>query len=197
MTESIVSGNFTFRWMKLAGVIVVETKVYGDARGFFMETYKREDFVKGGITADFVQDNQSHSVKGVIRGLHFQKRFPQAKLIRVLSGRIFDVAVDLRPGSPTYGQWDGVVLSAENRRQVFIPRGFAHGFRVLSETADIAYKCDDVWHLEDEGGLRWNDPALGIAWPPVGGETVFDERSVILSEKDRKYSCFNENLQKN
>lgn len=181
----------------MAGVIVVETKVYGDARGFFMETYKREDFVKGGITADFVQDNQSHSVKGVIRGLHFQKRFPQAKLIRVLSGRIFDVAVDLRPESPTYGQWDGVVLSSDNRRQVFIPRGFAHGFRVLSETADIAYKCDDVWHPEDEGGFLWNDPALGIAWPPVGGETVFDERSVILSEKDRKYSCFNENLQKN
>ena len=144
MTESIVSGNFTFRRTKLAGVIVVEPKVYGDARGFFMETYKRDDFVKGGITTDFVQDNQSHSVKGVIRGLHFQKRFPQAKLIRVLAGRIFDVAVDLRPESPTYGQWDGVVLSAENRRQVFIPRGFAHGFRVLSEAADIAYKCDDV-----------------------------------------------------
>lgn len=190
MTESIVSGNFTFRRTKLAGVIVVETKVYGDARGFFMETYKRDDFVKGGITADFVQDNQSHSVKGVIRGLHFQKRFPQAKLIRVLSGRIFDVAVDLRPGSPTYGQWDGVVLSAENRRQVFIPRGFAHGFRVLSETADIAYKCDDVWHPEDEGGLRWNDPTLWIAWPPVDGETVFDARSVVLSEKDQRHEMW-------
>ena len=190
MTESIVSGNFMFRRTKLAGVIVVETKV------FFMETYKRDDFEKGGITADFVQDNQSHSVKGVIRGLHFQKRFPQAKLIRVLSGRIFDVAVDLRPGSPTYGQWDGVVLSAENRRQVFIPRGFALGFRVLSETADIAYKCDDVWHLEDEGGLRWNDPALGIAWPPVEGETVFDAGSVVLSGKDREYPCFDEILQK-
>ena len=187
MTENIVSGNFTFRRTKLVGVIVVETKVYGDARGFFMETYKREDFVKGGITADFVQDNQSHSVKGVIRGLHFQKRFPQAKLIRVLSGRIFDVAVDLRPGSPTYGQWDGVELSAENRRQVFIPRGFAHGFRVLSETADIAYQCDDVWHSEDEGGLLWNDPALGIVWPPAEGETAFDERSVVLSEKDLRY----------
>ena len=190
MTESIVSGNFTFRRTKLAGVIVVETKVYGDARGFFMETYKRDDFVKGGITADFVQDNQSHSVKGVIRGLHFQKRFPQAKLIRVLSGRIFDVAVDLRPGSPTYGQWDGVVLSAENRRQVFIPRGFAHGFRVLSETADIAYKCDDVWHPEDEGGLRWNDPTLWIAWPPVDGETVFDARSGVLSEKDQRHEMW-------
>ena len=114
----------------------------------------------------------------------------------MLSGRIFDVAVDLRPGSPTYGQWDGVVLSAENRRQVFIPRGFAHGFRVLSETADIAYKCDDVWHLEDEGGLRWNDPALGIAWPPVEGETVFDAGSVVLSGKDREYPCFDEILQK-
>lgn len=187
MTESIVSGNFTFRRTKLAGVIVVETKVYGDARGLFMETYKRDDFAKGGITAHFVQDNQSHSVKGVIRGLHFQKRFPQAKLIRVLTGRIFDVAVDLRPESPTYGQWDGVVLSAENRRQVFIPRGFAHGFRVLSEAADITYKCDDVWHPEDEGGLRWNDPALGIAWPATEGETVFEERSVVLSEKDRCY----------
>lgn len=187
MTESIVSGNFTFRRTKLAGVIVVEPKVYGDERGYFMETYKRCDFVKGGITADFVQDNQSHSVKGVIRGLHFQKRFPQAKLIRVLSGRIFDVAVDLRPESPTYGQWDGVVLSAENRRQVFIPRGFAHGFRVLSEVADIAYKCDDVWHPEDEGGLLWNDPALGIAWPAVEGETMFDVRSVVLSEKDQRH----------
>ena len=190
MTESIVSGNFTFRRTKLAGVIVVETKVYGDARGFFMETYKRDDFEKGGITADFVQDNQSHSVKGVIRGLHFQKRFPQAKLIRVLSGRIFDVAVDLRPGSPTYGQWDGVVLSAENRRQVFIPRGFAHGFRVLSEAADIAYKCDGVWHPEDEGGLLWNDPAFRIAWPAAEGETAFDERSVVLSEKDRCYKMW-------
>lgn len=187
MTESIVSGNFTFRRTKLAGVIVVEPKVYGDARGFFMETYKRDDFVKGGITALFVQDNQSHSVKGVIRGLHFQKRFPQAKLIRVLAGRIFDVAVDLRPESPTYGQWDGVVLSAENRRQVFIPRGFAHGFRVLSEVADIAYKCDDVWHPEDEGGLMWDDPALGIEWPAVEGETMFDVRSVVLSEKDQRH----------
>lgn len=186
-----MSGNFTFRRTKLEGVIVVEPKVYGDARGFFMETYKWDDFVKGGITAHFVQDNQSHSVKGVIRGLHFQKRFPQAKLIRVLAGRIFDVAVDLRPESPTYGQWDGVVLSAENRRQVFIPRGFAHGFRVLSKAADIAYKCDDVWHPEDEGGLLWNDPALGIAWTPVEGETVFDVGSVVLSEKDRCYKMLN------
>ena len=174
MTESIVSGNFTFRQTKLAGVIVVEPKVYGDARGLFMETYKRDDFVKG-----------------VIRGLHFQKRFPQAKLIRVLAGRIFDVAVDLRPESPTYGQWDGVVLSAENRRQVFIPRGFAHGFRVLSEAADIAYKCDDVWHPEDEGGLLWNDPALGIAWPPVEGETMFAAESVVLSKKDSLHPLMN------
>lgn len=128
MTESIVSGNFTFRRTKLAGVIVVEPKVYGDARGFFMETYKQGDFVKGGITAHFVQDNQSHSVKGVIRGLHFQKRFPQAKLIRVLTGRIFDVAVDLRPESPTYGQWDGVVLSAENRRRCLFPEDSRMGF---------------------------------------------------------------------
>lgn len=197
MTESIVSGNFTFRRTKLAGVIVVEPKIYGDERGYFMETYKRCDFVKGGIAARFVQDNQSHSVKGVIRGLHFQKRFPQAKLIRVLAGRIFDVAVDLRPESPTYGQWDGVVLSAENRRQVFIPRGFAHGFRVLSEAADIAYKCDDVWHPEDEGGLLWNDPALGIAWPATEGETAFEERSVVLSEKDRGYPRFDKSLQNN
>ena len=191
MTESIVSGNFTFRRTKLAGVIVVEPKIYGDERGYFMETYKRCDFVKGGIAAHFVQDNQSHSVKGVIRGLHFQKRFPQAKLIRVLSGRIFDVAVDLRPESPTYGEWDGVELSADNRRQVFIPRGLAHGFRVLSETADIAYKCDDVWHPEDEGGLLWNDPALGIAWPPVEGETMFAAESVVLSKKDSLHPLMN------
>lgn len=190
MTLGVSFGNFTFRQTKLAGVIVVKPKVYGDERGYFMETYKRCDFVKGGITANFVQDNQSHSVKGVIRGLHFQKQFPQAKLIRVLSGRIFDVAVDLRPESPTYEQWDGVELSADNRRQIFIPRGVAHGFRVLSETADIAYKCDDVWHPDDERGIRWNDPALGIVWPPVEGETVFDAGSVVLSEKDRRYALW-------
>ena len=168
-------------------VYILEPKVFGDHRGWFMETWSTRNMEEAGLHYNFVQDNQSHSVKGVIRGLHFQKRFPQAKLIRVLAGRIFDVAVDLRPESPTYGQWDGVVLSAENRRQVFIPRGFAHGFRVLSEAADIAYKCDDVWHPEDEGGLLWNDPALGIAWPPVEGETIFDAVSVVLSEKDHSY----------
>ena len=172
-------GNFTFHETSIRGVYIVETAVYGDERGYFMETYKETDFRAAGLDYTFVQDNQSSSRRGVLRGLHFQKKFPQAKLVRVLRGEVFDVAVDLRRGSETYGQWVGVVLSGENKRQLMIPRGFAHGFLVLSETAEFAYKCDEVYHPEDEGGIAWDDPEIAIDWPEAG------ER--ILSEKDRRH----------
>ena len=170
-------GNFTFNETKLKGVYIIDVKTYGDNRGYFMETYKEDDFKAAGLDYKFVQDNQSSSRKGVLRGLHFQKTYPQAKLVRVLKGEVFDVAVDLRKGSETYGQWVGAVLSEENKRQFMIPRGFAHGFLVLSDYAEFAYKCDDVYHPEDEGGIMWNDPAIGIDWPEAG--------ELILSEKDK------------
>lgn len=179
------SGNFTFYDTSIEGVKVVDVKLYGDARGGFMETYREENFVAGGIDTSFVQDNQSSSVQGVLRGLHFQIEHPQAKLVRVISGTVFDVAVDLREGSPTWGQWEGVVLSAENRRQFFVPRGFAHGFLVLSETAEFCYKCDDIYHPGDEGGIMWNDPELSIKWPAFLGEKTLDSAKVILSDKDK------------
>ena len=169
--------NFTFNETKLKGVYIIDVKTYGDNRGYFMETYKEDDFKAAGLDYSFVQDNQSSSRKGVLRGLHFQKNHPQAKLVRVLKGEVFDVAVDLRKGSETYGQWVGAVLSEENKRQFMIPRGFAHGFLVLSDYAEFAYKCDDVYHPEDEGGIMWNDPAIGIEWPEAG--------ELILSEKDK------------
>lgn len=189
MAEPVVSGNFTFSPTSIDGVVVIETKSYGDERGSFMETYKCPDFVAGGIDVDFVQDNQSSSVRGVLRGLHFQINHPQAKLVRVVEGEVFDVCVDLRAGSPTFGQWEGVVLSAENRRQFFIPRGFAHGFYVLSESAVFAYKCDDVYHPNDEGGIRWDDERIGVEWPLLEG------CDVILSEKDRRHPSFSEYLE--
>ena len=185
--ETIQSGNFTFTKTAIDGVIIVDVKSYGDARGYFMETYKKEDFVKGGIDVDFVQDNQSASVKGVLRGLHYQIHHPQSKLVRVVEGAVFDVAVDLRKGSDTYGKWVGVELTAENRRQLFIPRGFAHGFLVLSEHAVFCYKCDDVYHPNDEGGVMWNDLAVGIQWPAMKGDTVFEEGNIILSGKDKQH----------
>jgi dTDP-4-dehydrorhamnose 3,5-epimerase len=184
--ETITSGNFTFTKTSIDGVIVVDTRTFGDARGYFMETYKKPDFVAGGIDADFVQDNQSSSTRGVLRGLHFQVNHPQAKLVRVVKGEVFDVAVDLRPGSPTFGKWEGVVLSSQNRRQLFIPRHFAHGFLVLSDTAEFCYKCDDVYHPNDEGGLMWNDPELAICWP------IEEDMDIILSDKDKVHPTFSE-----
>ena len=172
-------GNFTFNETKIKGVYIIDVKTYGDERGYFMETYKESDFAAAGLDYKFVQDNQSSSKKGVLRGLHFQKTHPQAKLVRVLSGEVFDVAVDLRKNSETYGQWVGVLLSGENHRQFMIPRGFAHGFLVVSDYAEFAYKCDDFYHPDDEGGIMWNDPDIGIDWGDVSG--------VILSEKDKKH----------
>ena len=180
----ITSGNFTFTPTSIEGVTIVDCRSYGDARGYFMETYKRPDFIVGGIDVDFVQDNQSSSILGVLRGLHFQISHPQSKLVRVMEGKVFDVAVDLREGSPTFGRWEGATLSAENHRQLFIPRGFAHGFYVMSETAIFCYKCDDVYHPGDEGGLMWNDPTIGVAWPLVDGAET------ILSDKDTRHPSF-------
>lgn len=182
--SQVFSGNFTFTTTAIEGVVIVDAKRFGDRRGYFMETYKRPDFVAGGIDCEFVQDNQSSSTRGVLRGLHYQIEHPQAKLVRVTKGSVFDVCVDLREGSPTWGHWEGVVLSAENARQLFIPRGFAHGFLVLSDEAEFCYKCDDVYHPNDEGGLMWNDPAIGIEWPPLEGDAAFDPAKVMLSDKD-------------
>lgn len=168
---------FIFNKTEIKGVYIIEPKVFGDNRGYFMETYNEQEFKNNGLDYNFAQDNQSKSKKGVLRGLHFQKTHPQAKLVRVLEGEVFDVAVDLRKGSKTYGKWVGVILSEENKKQFMIPRGFAHGFVVLSETAVFAYKCDDFYHPEDEGGIMWNDPDINIEWPYKG--------ELLLSEKDK------------
>ena len=176
--------NFNFIKTDIENVIIVEPRVFGDDRGYFMETYQREAFFEGGINSDFVQDNQSKSKKGVLRGLHFQKNHPQAKLVRVIKGEVFDVAVDLRKDSETYGKWVGVLLSAENKRQLYVPRNFAHGFLVLSEDAEFVYKCDDYYHPEDEGGIMWNDPTIGIEWP------ITPDMEILLSEKDTKHPNF-------
>lgn len=180
----IEKGNFTFITTSIEGVFIIEPKKYGDNRGYFMETYKESDFKEAGITNVFVQDNQSKSKKGVLRGLHFQKKYPQAKLVRCIEGEVFDVCVDLRKDSPTYGKWEGVILSAEKGNQFMIPRGFAHGFVVLSETATFCYKCDEFYHPEDEGGLMWNDPDIGIEWPYDG--------EIFLSEKDKIHPIIKE-----
>lgn len=171
-------GKFTFTSTAIEGVYIIEPTAFGDHRGYFMETYNEQSFREAGLDYCFVQDNQSSSRKGVLRGLHFQKTHPQAKLVRVLKGEVFDVAVDLRKDSETYGKWVGALLSEENRRQILIPRGFAHGFVVVSDYAEFAYKCDDFYHPEDEGGLIYNDPDIGILWPEVG--------EIVLSEKDKK-----------
>lgn len=177
-------GKITVETCEIEGLKVITPTVFGDERGYFMETYNYNDYKAAGIDQEFVQDNQSSSRKGVLRGLHFQIHFPQDKLVRVVSGEVFDVAVDLRPGSKTYGKWYGVLLSAENKKQFFIPKNFAHGFVVLSDYAEFAYKCTDFYHPNDEGGLAWNDPDIGVEWPiPEGME-------LILSEKDKKWGSF-------
>ncbi len=172
-------GNFNFEKTPIEGVYIITPKVFGDQRGYFMETYKESDFREAGIDCTFLQDNQSKSRKGVLRGLHFQKTYPQAKLVRVIKGEVYDVAVDLRKDSSTYGKYVGVILSEENKKQFFIPKGFAHGFLVLSDEAEFVYKCDDIYHPEDEGGLIYNDPEVGIDWPYV--------EEIILSDKDKVY----------
>lgn len=154
----------------IEGLCVITPAVHGDARGYFMETYNQRDMEENGLNYTFVQDNQSSSTKGVLRGLHFQINFPQTKLVRVIKGSVFDVAVDLREGSPTYGKYFGVELTEENKKQFLIPQGFAHGFLVLSDMAEFCYKVDDFYHPNDEGGLAWNDPDIGIKWPDVVGE---------------------------
>ena len=168
----------------IKGLKVVEPTVFGDARGYFMETYNYNDYKAAGIDQEFVQDNQSMSVKGVLRGLHYQKQYPQGKLVRAVRGTVFDVAVDLRTGSETYGKWFGVVLSAENKKQFYIPEGFAHGFLVLSDEAEFAYKCTDFYHPGDEGGMAWNDPEIGVEWP------IEEGMELIISEKDQKWGGF-------
>jgi len=173
-------GSFIFNKCDIEGLYVIEPKVFGDERGYFMESYNYEDFKAAGLDMVFVQDNQSMSKKGVLRGLHFQKKHPQGKLVRVLSGTVYDVAVDLRKSSPTYGKYYGVILSAENKKMFYVPEGFAHGFLVLSDSAEFTYKCTDYYHPEDEGGIIWNDPDIGIEWP------ISNDMSVILSEKDKK-----------
>ena len=163
-------------------VVIIEPQVFGDDRGYFMETYNQRDMESLGFHYDFVQDNQSGSKKGVIRGLHFQKQYPQGKLVRAVRGTVFDVAVDLRSDSKTYGKWFGVTLSAENKKQFYIPEGFAHGFLVLSDEAEFAYKCTDFYHPGDEGGLLWSDPEIGVDWPIEPG------MELIISDKDKKWS---------
>ena len=180
----------------IEGLCVITPAVHGDSRGYFMETYNQRDMEEAGFGIIFVQDNQSMSTKGVLRGLHFQKQYPQTKLVRVIKGKVFDVAVDLRAGSATYGKWHGEILSEENKKQFLIPRGFAHGFLVLSDTAEFCYKCDDFYHPNDEGGMAWNDPEIGIMWPELQGEYngtasaagySVDGVSLNLSEKDQKW----------
>lgn len=181
----------------IEGLYIIEPAVHGDNRGYFMETYNQRDMQENGLIMVFVQDNQSMSVKGVLRGLHFQKQYPQGKLVRVIKGRVFDVAVDLRADSETYGKWYGVELTAENKKQFYISEGFAHGFLVLSDTAEFCYKVTDFYHPGDEGGLAWNDPEIGIEWPELlgeyngtaaaGGYALADGTPLNLSEKDQKW----------
>lgn len=185
----------------IEGLCVIIPKVHGDNRGYFMETYSQRDLEEHGIHINFVQDNQSMSVKGVLRGLHFQINYPQTKLVRVIKGSVFDVAVDLRKGSKTFGKWFGIELTEENKKQFLIPRGFAHGFLVLSDTAEFCYKCDDFYHPNDEGGLAWNDPSIGIQWPEVTGTyqgtaagdgyAMTDGTPLNLSPKDTLWPCLN------
>ena len=181
-------GNFKNTETSIEGVYIIEPTVFGDNRGYFMETYSEKEFAEIGLNYKFVQDNQSKSRKGVLRGLHFQKENTQAKLVRVIKGEVFDVAVDLRPGSKTYGKWEGVILSEENKKMFMIPRGFAHGFLVLSDEAEFTYKCDDIYNPSAEGGLAWNDKDVNIEWP-LGDMAVED---LLTSEKDAKWPSLEE-----
>lgn len=174
-------GEIKIEECMIEGLKVIEPKQFGDDRGWFMETYHQKDYECAGIPCTFVQDNRAYSRKGVLRGLHFQKKYPQDKLISVLRGEIYDVVVDIREGSKTYGKWFGVILSAQNRKQLFVPKGFAHGYLVLSEEAEIFYKCSEIYHPEDEGGILWNDPKIGIKWP------IIHKDKIILSEKDKNW----------
>jgi dTDP-4-dehydrorhamnose 3,5-epimerase len=169
----------------IEGLCEIQPRVFGDPRGYFFESYSERDFRAAGLTMAFVQDNQSCSVKGTLRGLHFQRRFPQGKLVRAIAGEVFDVAVDLRPGSPTRGKWHGVVLSGEKQNQFYIPPGFAHGFLTLSDTAVFVYKCTEFYYPEDEGGIVWNDPAINIVWPDLGMEYLLSGKDQNLPEFDR------------
>jgi dTDP-4-dehydrorhamnose 3,5-epimerase len=181
----------------IEGLYIIEPQVHGDHRGYFMETYNLRDMQEHGLNMTFVQDNQSMSTKGVLRGLHAQKEYPQGKLVRAIKGRVFDVAVDMRPGSETYGKWYGLELSEENKKQFYISEGFAHGFLVLSDEAEFCYKVTDFYHANDEVGIAWNDPSIGIQWPEVigtyhgsassEGYTLADGTPLILSEKDQRF----------
>ncbi len=187
--------------LPIKGLYIIEPAVYGDNRGYFTETYNKRDLASFGLDMEFVQDNQSMSVKGVLRGLHFQKKHPQGKLVRVIKGKVFDVAVDLRRESPTFGKWYGVELTEENKMQFYISEGFAHGFLVLSDVAEFCYKVTDFYHPDDEGGIAWNDPHIGVEWPICGeyrgtadsaGYTLADGTPLILSEKDKRWKNLKE-----
>jgi dTDP-4-dehydrorhamnose 3,5-epimerase len=179
-------GKFKFIKTSIKGVYIIEPTVFGDERGYFMETYHAGEFKEAGLDVTFVQDNQSKSKKGVLRGLHFQYKKPQGKLVRAIKGEVFDVAVDLREDSPTYGKWEGVILSEENKKQFYVPEGFAHGFLVLSDEAEFTYKCTDFYDPDDEGGILWNDPDIDIKWP------VGDIDEVTLSDKDKLWKTLKE-----
>ena len=198
LTGGVLLGKIKVTKAPLEGLYVIEPKLYSDYRGYFMETYNKKDLEEQGLNKDFVQDNQSMSIKGVLRGLHYQKKHPQGKLVRVIKGRVFDVAVDLRRDSTTFGKWYGIILSQENKKQFYIAPGFAHGFLVLSDVAEFCYKCTDFYHPEDEGGIAWNDPHIGIVWPHLVGEykgvplaegySLEDGTKLIISEKDQKWN---------
>lgn len=181
-------GKITVTKCDIEGLCVIEPTVFKDERGFFMETYNQNDFKEAGLDMVFVQDNQSMSTKGVLRGLHFQKDFPQGKLVRVVRGAVYDVAVDLRKSSKTFGKWFGVELSAENKKQFYIPEGFAHGFLVLTDEAEFVYKCTDFYHPNDEGGLAWNDTEIGVEWP------ITEDMELIISEKDQKWKGLSDTM---
>lgn len=181
---------FTVSPLSIDGLFSIQPKVFGDARGYFIETHSERDFEALGLGVRFVQDNESKSRRGVLRGLHFQRTHPQGKLVRVISGEVFDVAVDLRSASPTFGRWEGLRLSGELKNQFFVPPGFAHGFLVLSEEAVFAYKCTDFYYPEDEDGIRWDDPSIGIEWPELGMEPSLSAKDATLPALDRSRRYF-------